>query len=131
MEIPPTCPIHFFFYPPTDLIFAVVADVVHAHEDRQKFPVLFEVQTLEQRQAEGVRRRPGICREQLDGASLYLETSQRVNQVSGLTGEVAITASFTRINARKPEDSRSRSPKRATHKVLCPVTARLNPVSLM
>lgn len=30
----------------TDLIFAVIADVVHAHEDGQKLPVLLEVQTL-------------------------------------------------------------------------------------
>lgn len=30
-----------------DLVFAVVADVVHAHEDRQKLPVLLKVQTLQ------------------------------------------------------------------------------------
>lgn len=30
----------------TDLIFAVITDVVHAHEDGQKLPVLLEVQTL-------------------------------------------------------------------------------------
>lgn len=64
MEIPPTCSIQNYFYRPTDLVLAVIADVVHAHEDRQKFPVLLEVQTLEQ---ERVRRRPWFCQEQLCG----------------------------------------------------------------
>lgn len=32
----------------TDLVFAVVADVVHAHEDRQQLPVLLKVQPLQE-----------------------------------------------------------------------------------
>lgn len=31
-----------------DLVFAVVADVVHAHENSQKLPVLLKVQTLQE-----------------------------------------------------------------------------------
>lgn len=31
-----------------DLVFAVVADVVHAHENGQKLPVLLKVQTLQE-----------------------------------------------------------------------------------
>lgn len=88
MEIPPTCSIKKYFYLYTDLVFAVIADVVHAHEDGQKFPVLLEVQTLEQERAGGVRRRLWFC--QLCGVWLYLVTSQCVNQMSGLAGEVAI-----------------------------------------
>lgn len=37
----------------TDLIFAVITDVIHAHEDGQKLPVLLEVQTLKDESAEG------------------------------------------------------------------------------
>lgn len=77
------------FHPPTDLIFAVIADVIHAHEDGQKFPVRLKVQTLEAETAEGVGRRPGSRREQLGGMLLYLVASQGVDQVSGLAGEVA------------------------------------------
>lgn len=51
VEIPPSGAVKGRrpFYPSADLIFAVVADVVHAHEDRQKFPVRLEVQALERR----------------------------------------------------------------------------------
>lgn len=31
-----------------DLVFAVVADVVHAHEDGQQLPVLLKVQPLQE-----------------------------------------------------------------------------------
>lgn len=51
MEVPATGSIKkAYFHPPTDLVFAVIADVVHAHEDRQKFPVRLEVQILSRRQ---------------------------------------------------------------------------------
>lgn len=95
MEIPPTGSIKkAYFYPPTDLIFAVIADVIHAHEDRQKFPVRLEVQTLEQETAEGVGRCLGFCQEQLGGVLPYLIASQCVYQMSRLAGEVAIITLF-------------------------------------
>lgn len=32
----------------TDLVFAVITDVIHAHENGQKLPVLLKVQTLKE-----------------------------------------------------------------------------------
>lgn len=132
MQIPPTGSIQkACFHPPTDLIFAVIADVVHAHEDGQKFPVRLEVEALEQEKAEGLGRCLGFCQQQLGGVLPYLITSQRVYQMSGLAGEVATIRSLEQSVHKKVENSQSQSPEGAAHKVLCPVTARLNPVSLM
>lgn len=40
----------------TDLIFAVVTDVIHAHENSQKLPVFLKVETLEGGDNRGVKR---------------------------------------------------------------------------
>lgn len=102
MEIPPTGSMkQAYFCPPTDLIFAVIADVIHAHEDGQKLPVRLEVQTLERETAEGVGRCPGWCREQLGGVSVYLVTSECVYQMSGLAGEVAAIRSLEQSMHKK------------------------------
>lgn len=39
-----------------DLVFAVIADVIHAHENGQKLPVLLEVQTLNRETTEGSKQ---------------------------------------------------------------------------
>lgn len=41
-----------FKWTETDLIFAVITDVIHAHENSQELPVLLKVQTLEEETAE-------------------------------------------------------------------------------
>lgn len=45
-----------FKWTETDLIFAVITDVIHAYENSEKLPVLLQVQTLEEETAEVHKR---------------------------------------------------------------------------
>lgn len=70
-----------------------------------------------------------------DVVLLYLVLSQRVDQMSGLAGEITKTSEphglsehrvkITEVTSPEPEPSEN------AYYVLCPVTARLKPVSLM
>lgn len=69
----------------SDLVLAVVTDVIHAHQNGQKLPVFLKVQALDGEEA--LRYLHSSTTGSQNGVR-YLISSQRVDQMSGLSWQV-------------------------------------------